>query len=144
MRNYPIKILLVDDDEITNYLSSEILQQQFSNAEISIATNGEEAMKYLFGNLKHKQPLPDIMLVDINMPHMDGWEFIEILDAHNAEEFRAVNIFMYTSSEYFEDINRGKSHRMLKNILTKPLTDNDIKEIVHATDLAKGVAINNA
>ncbi len=128
----PLRILLVDDDEITNFLSSEVLQFHFQNAEISIVMNGEEAMQHLFGQLKLNAPLPDVMLVDINMPYMDGWEFLEILEVSNKEEFSDIAIFMYTSSVYFEDINRGKNNSLLKNILTKPLDENSINEIREA------------
>lgn len=128
----PLRILLVDDDEITNFLSSEVLQFHFQNAEISVVMNGEEAMQHLFGQLKLNAPLPDVMLVDINMPYMDGWEFLEILEDSNKEEFSGIAIFMYTSSVYFEDINRGKNNSLLKNILTKPLNENSINEIREA------------
>ena len=128
----PLRILLVDDDEITNFLSSEVLQFHFKNAEISVVMNGEEAMQHLFGQLKLNAPLPDVMLVDINMPYMDGWEFLEILEDSNKEEFNGIAIFMYTSSVYFEDINRGKNNSLLKNILTKPLDENSINEIREA------------
>jgi CheY-like chemotaxis protein len=128
----PLRILLVDDDEITNFLSSEVLQFYFEKAEITVVMNGEEAMQHLFGQLKLNAPLPDVMLVDINMPYMDGWEFIEILEDSNKEEFSGIAIFMYTSSVYFEDINRGKNNSLLKNILTKPLDENSINEIREA------------
>lgn len=134
MRKYPINILLVDDDEITNYLSSEILQLNIENSVISVAMNGEEAMRFLFNQLQQNLPLPDVILVDINMPYMDGWEFLEILQDTNKEAFSSISIFMYTSSVYFEDINRGKNNSLLKNILTKPLSDNDIREIKDAIE----------
>ncbi|MCY7420232.1 MAG: response regulator [Chitinophagaceae bacterium] len=128
----PLRILLVDDDEITNFLSSEVLQFHFENAEISVVMNGEEAMQHLFGQLKLNAPLPHVMLVDINMPYMDGWEFLEILEDTNKDEFSAIAIFMYTSSVYFEDIDRGKNNSLLKNILTKPLDEISINQIREA------------
>ncbi len=132
MRNSPIRILLIDDDEITNYLSSEVLQFHFESVEINIVLNGEEAMKYLFDKIETNQLLPDVLLVDINMPYMDGWEFLEILEASNKQVFSSIKIFMYTSSVYFEDINRGKNNSLVTDILTKPLNQDGINEISKA------------
>lgn len=130
MRNKDIKILLVDDDEITNFLSREVLQLHFTEAEIITVTNGEEALEFLANQLIENKPLPNIMLLDINMPLMNGWEFLEKLEEGNNHDYSSINIFMYTSSVYFEDLNRAKKNRLLKNILTKPLNNEGIQEMV--------------
>ena len=130
MRTNGIKILLVDDDEITNFLSREVLQMRFKDAEIITVMNGEEAFDLLQSEVQEKNILPDIMLLDINMPLMNGWEFLEKLEASTIADYRSINIFMYTSSVYFEDINRGKNNKLLKNILTKPLNEEGISEMI--------------
>lgn len=130
MRNEAMRILLVDDDEITNFLSKEVLQFHFKDAEIITVVNGEEAFDFLSDRLQAQQPLPHIMLLDINMPLMNGWEFLERLEAADQYQFSSISIFMYTSSVYFEDINRGKKHTLLKNILTKPLNNEGINEMI--------------
>ena len=130
MRNKVVRILLVDDDEITNFLSKEVLQLHFAEAEIITVTNGEEALEFLADQLKGESALPQIMLLDINMPLMNGWEFLEKLEEGNQQEYSSINIFMYTSSVYFEDLNKAKRNRLLKNILTKPLNDEGIQEMI--------------
>lgn len=121
--------MLVDDDEITNYLSKEVLLCHFENAAIDVTMSGEEALENLVQRLQRAARLPDIMLVDINMPSMDGWEFLAMLENLSGYDFSSINIFMYTSSVFFEDINRGKNHKLLKNILTKPLDQQGISEM---------------
>lgn len=130
MRNKGISILLVDDDEITNFLSTEILQLHLPEAEIITVTNGEEAFAYLSAQLAANKPLPAILLLDINMPLMNGWEFLEKLEESDKDHYSSISIFMYTSSVYFEDLNRAKSNSLLKNILTKPLNEEGIQQMI--------------
>jgi CheY-like chemotaxis protein len=134
MRTKEIKILLVDDDEITNFLSREVLQLHFTEAEITTVTNGEEALEFLASQLNENKPLPNIMLLDINMPLMNGWEFLEKLAEGNKHDYSSINIFMYTSSVYFEDLNRAKKNGLLKNILTKPLNNEGIQEMISSVN----------
>ena len=73
-------ILLIDDDEINNFLSREIINMYMPSTKIDSFTNPEEALEYIREKLKLQQPLPDIILLDINMPLMDGWEFLKAID----------------------------------------------------------------
>jgi two-component system, chemotaxis family, chemotaxis protein CheY len=72
--NLPAKhILLVDDSDIENFLSREIITMFMPLAKIDSFNKAEEALGYIHEQLKLHQPLPDIILLDINMPLMDGW-----------------------------------------------------------------------
>jgi len=72
-----IKILIVEDDDITNFLSRTCLGR-LGYQNISFVLNGQEALDYLKANES-----PDIILLDINMPVMDGWEFLDVLSSLN-------------------------------------------------------------
>ena len=72
-------ILLVDDDEPTNFLNQMVIEELDIAEQIRVAQNGQEALTYLkkTGIGDENFPLPDLILLDINMPAMNGWEFLE-------------------------------------------------------------------
>lgn len=73
-------ILLVDDDEVTNFLHKKILKEADVAEHILVALNGEEALDILRNTSDNKEsgyPQPELIFLDINMPRMNGWEFIE-------------------------------------------------------------------
>ena len=70
-------VLLVEDDRITNFLNERLLRKLNITESIKVATNGEEALQYLEKTEASGKPLPDLIFLDINMPVMDGLEFLQ-------------------------------------------------------------------
>jgi CheY-like chemotaxis protein len=124
-------ILLIDDDEINNFLSREIISMHLPDAKIDSFTNPEKALEYIREKLKAQQPLPDIILLDINMPLMDGWEFLKAIDQLEQRQHFTTTVYLYTSSVYHEDKLKAKSFSTVKKLFTKPLTAEAIAEISH-------------
>lgn len=131
MRNGPIHILLVDDDEVTNFLSQEMLKLFLDKPVIHITSNGQEAIDYLQARSGDSGQLPDIILLDINMPIMDGWDFLAELEKIRKPGFERVKIYMFTSSVYYEDIDRAKTYATVQDIFSKPLDEEKIRAITH-------------
>ena len=80
MSNQPYHILLVDDDDVTNFLSREMLRLYMPSPKIDIAVNGQEAVDYLLARAEDPDNLPNLILLDINMPILDGWDFLAEFD----------------------------------------------------------------
>ncbi len=123
-------ILLVDDDDVTNFLSREMLRIYLPLPQIDTVMNGQEAIDYLKERAANADELPDIILLDINMPVMDGWEFLAEFENIRRPGFEKINIIMFTSSVYYEDIDKARTYSIVKNIFSKPLDEGKIKEII--------------
>ncbi|GAA4381268.1 response regulator [Hymenobacter koreensis] len=121
-------ILLVDDDPTTNYLNRLLLEGLQVAYQVLIAENGQDALRYLrqYGNDASK--CPALILLDINMPVLNGFEFLE---AYNDLAFAgkpSVIIVMLTTSLNPRDINRLQ-HMPLKGFLNKPLTRQKVEAL---------------
>jgi len=130
-----VKVLLVDDDLVTNFVSTKAIKAIIENVQISSAINGKIAFELLQNNLEKKEPLPDIIFLDINMPIMDGWEFLNALIELNNPLLLTPIIYLYTSSVYKEDINKAEQYSIVKRIISKPFTFEKIKEIFQENSL---------
>ncbi len=109
-------ILLVDDDEIFILTASVVLKKAYPGSNILIAKNGEEALKLL-----DKQS-PDLILLDLNMPIMDGWDFLSA-----AANKPLPPIFIVSSSVDPKEKEKASAMKQVKGFIEKPL---DAKKIV--------------
>lgn len=121
------KILCVDDDPITLMLCKKVVERVEFAKEIIIANNGEEAINYfdaLFKERKNNDTIvyPKLVLLDLNMPVMDGWEFLETYISRNYHNiFDSTRFIVLSSSIDPYDINRSKTYPII-GFLSKPVT----------------------
>lgn len=126
-----IDILLIDDDDINNYLTEEILNLYIPNVSITSLNKVEKAVTKLEDSYYKEQKLPDVIFLDINMPKLDGWDFLKLIERVIPEEkLKAIKIYIYTSSVFYEDINRARAHKFVTDIFTKPLTKESVIKIL--------------
>ncbi|WP_019949319.1 response regulator [Hymenobacter aerophilus] len=118
-------ILLVDDDPTTNFLSTRLLKRLGVGEEIVVALNGFEALQQLqqrcFVGEAVGSACPDLVLLDVNMPVMDGFEFLEAYQQLPAEQRRNTLVVMLTTSMLATDRQRAEQ-LPVADFLTKPLT----------------------
>lgn len=119
-------ILLVEDDLLDVINVQRTLAKINLTHKLFVAKNGEEALAMIKGDSSVKiNPLPDIILLDINMPKMDGLEFLNILRAH--EEFKDIKVFIITTSN--EDLDKESSQKLgVSGYIVKPLSLNSGKD----------------
>lgn len=130
MNNQAKHLLLIDDDDINNFLSREIITMHMPQVTIDSFTKAEEALEYIQEKLQLQQPLPDIILLDINMPLMDGWGFLKALNQLDSKNFLSTKIFLYTSSVYHEDMVKAKNFPIVKKLYIKPFSEEDLAEMI--------------
>lgn len=120
-------IMVVDDDMIFRESAKMWLNKENLVDEILLFEDGELAIEWLRENIDG--PKPDMIVLDINMPIMDGWDFLQAFDELNLEGKDAISIVMVSSSINPEDIERAHSNQWLKDYVTKPLTPNKMAEL---------------
>jgi CheY-like chemotaxis protein len=132
MKNKLNCILLIDDDEPTNFLNQMVLEEMGITKHIRVAQNGEEALAYLQKTSIRNEdfPLPDLIFLDINMPAMNGWEFLQHYSRLPQNQKAHVVIVMLTTSLNPDD--RAKAHQIseVTGFETKPLTANKVRELM--------------
>ena len=121
------KLLCVDDDPITLMLCRKVVERVEFAKEIITAQNGEEAIQYfdkLFEDIKDNSAIayPKLVLLDLNMPVMDGWEFLESYISKGYQDIFVLTRFIVLSSSIDPyDINRSKTYPII-GFLSKPVT----------------------
>jgi two-component system, chemotaxis family, chemotaxis protein CheY len=132
MMNNPSEpvIALVDDDTIFQLTASRMLRSTHLTHTILQFSNGEEALRYLSENADKKENLPDILFLDINMPYVDGWMFLEDYVKLKKKLNKEILIYMVSSSIDPMDINRAKNNQSVKDYLIKPISREGFEELL--------------
>jgi len=129
-------VLLIDDDFATNFINKKIIQKANIAEHIQVALNGKEAIDYLCskGKLESQEainPQPGLVFLDINMPVMDGWEFIEIYKNLVPEERKKeISIIMLTSSFNPADKAKADTIKEIADYRQKTLNETVLHDIV--------------
>lgn len=121
--------LLVDDDAIANFLNENIVQSTGLINKTHKARNGKEALSIFNQYFAGTVGVPDIILLDLSMPVMDGFEFIRAFYNIRAIQKQKVVIIIVTSSNNPDDIQKARSMG-IKHYLVKPIKENDIRSII--------------
>jgi len=120
-------VLLIDDDHPTNVLHRLIIESSRLVKKIILFDNGADALIYLNGSFGEEHPKPDIIFLDINMPGMTGWEFIDGYKKLSEEKKSQTQLLMLSTSSHPEDLARAEQESIVKDYLYKPLTE----EVIH-------------
>jgi CheY-like chemotaxis protein len=124
-------IWIVDDDIIYQTIINKLIQKSGVFSAHSSFTNGKEAIMSLSSTLELADDnLPDIILLDINMPVMDGWEFMEEIKKIKSKINKQIIIYIVSSSIALEDRNKSKTFSDIIGYIPKPITVNDLLSIV--------------
>ena len=108
-------ILIVEDNAADQFLGQAIISAKRPDVKVTVASDGEEALEIL----RSDDSLPDLILLDINMPRMNGHDFLEVFSENNTRDIPVV--VMMTSSDLEQDREKSLSYKCVKDYLLKPV-----------------------
>ncbi|WP_298144909.1 response regulator [Flavobacterium sp.] len=118
------KIYVVDDDKIYHFILKTFFKKNNLNVEPEFFENGLEAIQYLKTQLKAGSEIPKTILLDLNMPIMDGWQFLEEFRNLKSQHDFAIDVYVVTSSNDHSDLEKaGKFENEIVKYLLKPIND---------------------
>ncbi|SNZ00011.1 response regulator [Flagellimonas pacifica] len=124
-------VLLVDDDDTTNFLNRFFVKQLDSNLAVNTACNGKEAIEFLTSSPKEEN-MPCLLILDTNMPVMNGWEFLDAFDQQFDEDFKKnVVVVMLTALDTEETTALAMSNPNVTDTAQKPLSDLKFRVLIN-------------
>ncbi|MGV9003450.1 response regulator [Flavobacterium sp.] len=124
------KVLCVDDDPITLMLCKKVIERVNYTKVVNTAKNGEDALEY-FKQIKNNEiEPPELVLLDLNMPIMNGWELLDkYLELEFNLIFKETKFIVLSSTIDPSDIEKSKNYPMVIDFISKPITKDILKEL---------------
>ena len=127
----PIKTLtLVDDDDFYVLLTTKAIEQTNLVDLIKVFGNGLDALNFLKENKNNVDALPEIILLDLSMPIMNGWQFLEEYTKLNPTIGKKITIYICSSSISPDDVTRAKTISEVSDYIIKPITKDKLIDLI--------------
>jgi len=120
------KAYIIDDDDISIFVTSVLLETENFAREIECFLYAEAALEKL---LRHDELLPQVIFLDLNMPVVSGWDFLEAMTGQQARFLNKCHVYILTSSVDPQEIELARKYSLVKGFLRKPLDEEEIRKI---------------
>lgn len=131
-----MKLWVIDDDSIYQMLTKRMVEKSRPGIEVSAFLNGRiafEEMEHVFSG-GDENSLPDVIFLDINMPVMNGWEFLDALQEAGYSDKLSTRIFIVSSSIDKSDFEKAKTYSIVSDYLIKPLSRSDFSKYLSESE----------
>lgn len=128
----PLLICVIDDDDIYRYTISKNLKALNLTSDMLVFSDREQAINFMTDNVGNPNQLPDIILLDINMPVMDGFQFMEEYVKLEPLIAKEIAVYMISSSVNPQDIQRAKAVPEIADYLVKPINPTKLGAILQS------------
>lgn len=134
------KVLCIDDDEISLILCDMVIKKSAFAREIVTAKNGKEGLDWFSAffakkNAEVKQEIPELIFLDLNMPILNGWDFLEVYLMKYAERLPETKVVIVSSTVNPEDFLRANRYNIVIDFINKPLTAEGLNELSEHEEL---------
>ena len=131
---------LIDDDSLSNYLTQNLLRVEGFSSVISTFDSAEAALKKLF--TQSLADIPKVVFLDLNMPVMSGWQFLDALAPLRDRLLGRCHIFVLTSSLAMADMEKAKTYDLVSGLIHKPIDSEEIHSIISQLEKEDSAAGN--
>ena len=122
------KVFIIDDDPIHQRIAQIMITKHQLYSEFVSYTEAGKALEFLNTNHNVLELLPDVILLDLNMPVVDGWDFLDAYEKIKDNFTKEIKIFIVSSSVDEKDISRSQSYSSVKGFFSKPLSPDVIRQ----------------
>ncbi|MFN8712677.1 MAG: response regulator [Bacteroidota bacterium] len=123
-------LMLIDDNEITNFYHEDILRDLEIINRFQIFSTSASALDYLKKVFAGEAERPDLILLDLKMPEMDGFDLLNELEEYNHDETEKLKIVILTSSTLKRDREMADRFPFLSGFIEKPATDEKLRNLI--------------
>ncbi|WP_103069670.1 response regulator [Aquimarina sediminis] len=120
-------LCLIDDDNIHQFIIRKIIKKLSPNQKLLTFSNGEEGINFIKSTIGKIEKLPDLILLDINMPIMDGWGFLEEFITITPEIKKDIIIYILSSSDNPTDAEKAKEYELVSGYIIKPINEDQLE-----------------
>lgn len=124
---------IIDDDPIFIYGTKRMMKETDFSDSVTVFNNGEDALAGLMEMYHTNHELPQVIFLDLNMPIMNGWEFLDEFIKLPNESLSTTVIYIISSSVDPRDIDKVKEYELISNYILKPITPNDFEVVLKSS-----------
>jgi CheY-like chemotaxis protein len=130
MKQAKLRILLIDDDRIYQFAARKTIEATGFADTILVYSSGVDAINFLKSNCEDRTTLPDVIFLDVNMPVMNGWEFLDAYKNIKRNLKKPVIIYVVSSSVDEIDVSKSRQYDTVKGYIVKPVLREKFRQIL--------------
>lgn len=127
------RVCIIDDDPIFVYGTKRLMKEVDFSDTVIVYENGQDGIDGLNEMTNNGEDLPSVIFLDLNMPIMNGWEFLEDFVKIPNHKRKKVAIYIISSSVDLRDLERIKNYKVVNNYILKPLSPEDLQNVLKKT-----------
>ncbi|HVV53686.1 MAG TPA: response regulator [Mucilaginibacter sp.] len=125
------KLIFIDDSQLDHFILKRVLRKYDLAFDVNCTADVREVISFLEQNRGDEETLPDIILVDIYMPGLDGWAFLDKLQSIYPSLSKEPRVYILSSSISPRDIRRAKNYPFVRSFIFKPITKESLEKYMN-------------